>query len=371
MLRSLNIEPVRKKSQSPRFKIPSYRVDLEREIDLIEEVARVLGYDNIEEKSTASIDFSHPFAKEQFVDEVRQFLVGLGYHEALSFSLQDMKTAEMDAPTPVRLLNLSASENAAMRTSLVPGLLASFARNASFGNTDIRLFEIGRVYSVDESPRQKIVENFVEEERVCLLLSGTRAPRHWSSASVCCDMFDLKGEVSDLLAKFALDKSGFISYPTSNRLADNAVAIEINGSYAGYFGSVKEEHLRTFSIDQDVFVAELTVESLRSVDRKRKYVPLPKYPKVRRDVSFILEDSTPAEAVERIIIDASSSLLQSVELFDLYRGESLAEGKKSVAFGLDLVSKEKTLTEVEIEAEVKRIVEAVVSKTGGVLRAVV
>jgi len=109
---------------------------------------------------------------------------------------------------------------------------------------------------------------------------------------------------------------------------------------------------------------------LRSVNRKRNYVSFPKYPRVRRDVAFILEDSTPAEAVERIIKDASSSLLQSVELFDLYRGESLAAGKKSVAFSLDLVSREKTLTEGEIEAEVRRIVEAVVIKTGGVLRAV-
>jgi phenylalanyl-tRNA synthetase beta chain len=370
LLRPLNVEPAHRKSRSPRFKIPTYRVDLEREIDLIEEVARVHGYDNIEEKSAALIDFSHPFAKGQFVDDVRQILIGFGYHEALSYSLQDMKTAEMDGSTPVRLLNLSVSENAAMRTSLVPGLLASVARNASFGTTDVRIFEIGKVYSVDESPRPKTVENFLEEERVCLLLSGTRAPRHWSSTSEPYDAFDLKGEVSDLLQKFALDKSGFISYSTSNRLADNAVAIEINGSYAGYFGSVKKVHLKTFSVEQGVFVAEFSLEALRSANGQRKYVPPPKYPRVRRDVAFILEGSTPAEAVERVIRDASSSLLQSVELFDLYRGENLGIGKKSVAFGLDLVSTEKTLTEEEIEAEVRRIVEAVVSKTGGVLRAV-
>lgn len=370
LLRSLNIEPTLRKSKSVRFKIPTYRIDLERDIDLIEEVARVHGYDNIEEKSTASIDFSHPFAKNQFVDEIRQVLVSFGYHEAISYSLQDMKTAEMDGPTPVRLLNLSISDNAALRTSLVPGLLTAVARNASFGSTDIRLFEIGKVYSVDESSRPKIIGKFLEEERVCLLLSGTRAPRHWSSPLEPCDVFDLKGDVSDLLQKFALDKSGFISYSTSNRLADNAVAIEINGSYAGYFGSVKEVFLKTYAVEQSVFVAELSVAALQSASGSRQYVPLPKYPRVRRDIAFVLEDSIPAEDVERIIRDASSSLLQSVELFDLYRGESLAAGKKSLAFGLDLVSREKTLTEEEIEAEVRRIVEAVVSKAGGVLRAV-
>lgn len=369
LLRRLGIAPIRRKVRAVRFNVPTYRVDLEREIDLIEEVARVYGYDNIDEKSSASIDFEHPFEKKQFLDEVREVLIGFGFHEALSFTLQDSRTAELSGQTPVRLLNLEASENAAMRTSLVPGLLASVARNVSFGNSDLRLFEIGKVYSVDETPRSKLVEDFMEEERVCLLLSGNRTPRHWSAAPAVCDMFDLKGEVSDFVEKFVLDKRGFISYSTSNRLADSALAIEINGSYAGYLGVVKPELLKTFGIDQNVFVAEVTLSAI-SLEVRKHYIPLPKYPRVRRDVAFTIDDSVSAAVVEEVIKEGASSLLQSAELFDLYHGENLPLGKKSLAFSLDLMSREKTLTEGEIAAEVKRIVEAVTSRTGAVLRAI-
>ncbi len=369
LLKHLGIHPVSKKTNVVRFEVPTHRVDLEREIDLIEEVARVFGYDNIEERSNASIDFSHPFERNQLADEVRQVLAGLGFRESLSYVLQDPKTGELGGVTPVRLLNPQTSENEAMRTSLAPGLLSAVSRNASFGNTDLRLFEIGRVYSVKDDSRPELVENYVEEEKVCLLLTGSRTPKHWSVTSQMYDIFDLKGEVADFLGKFVLDKSRFISYSTSNRLAERVVAIEINGSYAGYFGIAKQETLKRFGIEQTVFVAELQLSTLSS-KRDKQYIPLPKYPKVRRDVAFIVDDATPAEVIEAIIRDNSTSLLQSVEVFDFYQGENLATGKKSLAFSLDLMSREKTLTETDIEEEVRGIVKGVVSKTGAVLRAI-
>jgi phenylalanyl-tRNA synthetase beta chain len=213
------------------------------------------------------------------------------------------------------------------------------------------------------------VEDFVEEERICLLLTGAREPRHWGENSQPLSIFDLKGDVTDLLHKFVLDKSRFISYSTSNRLADDVVAIEINGSYAGYFGKVKEDVLDRFGIKQDVFMAEIQLGALQSVKRSGQYVSLPKFPKVRRDVAFVVKDAAQANVVEGIIRKASSPLLQSVELFDVYRGENIPAGKKSLAYTLELMSRERTLTDPEIDAEIERIVAAVVAQTGGVLRA--
>jgi phenylalanyl-tRNA synthetase beta chain len=240
----------------------------------------------------------------------------------------------------------------------------------SFGATDVKLFEVGKVYCTDESSRPRLVENFLEEQRVCFVLSGNRVPLHWSLSADPSSIFDLKGDVTDLLHKFALDKSGFISYPTSNRLAEYAIAIEINGSYAGYFGSVSEEFLKRFGIEQPVFVADLSIEVLRPAKQKAQYHILPKYPRVQRDVAFVVKEATPAGDVERIIREASSRLLQAVSLFDIYRGENLTSGNKSLAFRLDLMSPDRTLTDAEIDSEVERIVEAVVRKTGAVLRAV-
>jgi phenylalanyl-tRNA synthetase beta chain len=366
----LNIVPTGKKGKTPAFRVPTYRVDLDREIDLIEEVARVHGYDNIEERSSASIDFMLGSAEYRFTDRFRQILVGSGYHDALSYTLQDGATAELAGLDPVRLLGLETSDTAAMRTSLLPGLLGAVARNISFGETDVRLFEIGRTYCLDSSLTPKLVGNYLEEERVCLVLSGNRSPVHWSGKPETVDWFDMKGEVEGLLTKIALDKSGFISYSTSNRLAEDAVAIEINGTYAGYFGSVKDDVLKRLKVEQPVFVAELSLGLLRSLEKQPRYTPLPRYPRVKRDVAFIVDESVAVEKIVKIIRTAGSALLQSVELFDMYRGENLEVGKKSLAFGLELMSRERTLVDSEIESEINRIVEAVIRETGAVLRAV-
>ena len=367
-LHILGIDPSRRGRDRAKLRIPLFRVDLEREIDLIEEVARVYGYDNIGEKSTASIDFSQPLGKKDPADEVRQVLVGFGYHEALSYSLQEPKTAEMEGVVPVRLLNPRTSENSTLRTSLVPGLLGAVARNASFGTTDVRLFEIGKVYQVDQSGGRRLVENFAEQERVCLVLSGNRSPRHWSTAPEPADLFDLKGDVSDLLDKFALDKRRLICYSTSNRLAENTIAIDINGSYAGWLGTVAGDVLRDLGVEREVFVAEFSLESLGSGRKGDHFIPLPRYPGVKRDVSFVVDDSTTFEEVERVMRSESGSLVQSVELFDLYRGEHMLPGKKSLGFTLELMSRERTLTDNEIDQTVKNVVEAVQREIGAVLR---
>jgi phenylalanyl-tRNA synthetase beta chain len=366
LLRLLNIELVEQKKGQMRFRVPTYRVDLEREVDLIEEVARVYGYDRIVEKSTAPIDFSNPFQEDTFIGVVRNTLAGFGFREAMSYSLQEEGTSSLVDVSPVRLLNPQTSEYSVMRTSLIPGLVEAVARNVSFGNRDLRFFEIGKVYRVDSSIQ--LVENYVEEDKLGLLISGGRDPRHWSTGQEYSDVFDLKGEVLDLLEKFALDKRGFISYSTSNRLADRAIAIEINGSYVGYFGQVSEEIVRRHQIEQEVFVAEFSLGVLRSVRGKKGYLQLPKYPKVRRDVSFIVDASKTAREVELIIERASGSLVQSAELFDVYEGENLPAGKKSFAIALQLMSREKTLTDQEIESEVQKIIQAVITESGAVLR---
>jgi len=181
------------------------------------------------------------------------------------------------------------------------------------------------------------------------------------------DFFDLKGEVEDFLRKFALDKCRFISYSTSNGLTDNTLAIEINGSYAGYLGSVRSEVLERVAVDQNVFVAELLLVALGGTGR-RSYEHLSRYPKVRRDVAFIVEETVSAESVAEII-GGGGELLQSVDLFDVYRGEPLPAGKKSLAFSLELMSKEKTLTDAEIDATVAAIVREVEGSLGATLRA--
>ncbi|MEK7670977.1 MAG: hypothetical protein AAB344_02015, partial [Bacteroidota bacterium] len=252
-----------------------------------------------------------------------------------------------------------------MRTSLVPGLLETATRNQSYGNTDLRLFEIGHVF--EESSAPQLVGNIAEEARVCLLLSGNNLPRHWKSPSQQINLYDLKGEVSDLLDTCGLDSWRYIYYSTSDTLADNPIFVEINGATAGFLGRVKEEICKKFGFEHEAFVAELKLPALES-HKEKKYAALPRFPKARRDVAFTLDTAVTAERVEQCMRESGGGLLQDVVLFDVYQGENLPVGKKSLAFTLVLMSREKTLTDAEIDSEVQRIVRRVQQEFGAELR---
>ena len=368
-LKKLDIVPTTPARKAGRdtlvFTVPTYRVDIEREIDLIEEVARVHGYNNIESKTVAAVDFDHPFGKNVLADRICDLLVGFGYHEALTISIQDEETAALSGEKPVRLKNPLGREMSTMRTSLIPGLLKAAAVNQNYGTTDLRLFEIGHVFAQSDTPQ--VVGTIKEEERVCLLLSGASQPRHWKSASRMLDLYDLKGEITDLLDVCKLDSWRFIYYPTSVTLAENPIFVEINGTTAGFLGKVKDEICKKVGLEQEAFVAELVLPLLAS-HKEKKYTPLPRYQKVRRDVAFTIDAATTAEAVATSVKRGGSELLKDVELFDAYVGENLPAGKKSLAFTLVLWSDERTLTEAEIDAEVRRIVKRVEEELGAELR---
>jgi phenylalanyl-tRNA synthetase beta chain len=367
MLRILGLSLVSSAAGTMKFRIPTFRVDLDREIDLIEEVARVYGYDKIEEKAAASVSFVHPFPTTHLRDEVRNALIGQGYQEAITNSMTRGSIAGSDNVTPIRILNPQNADMDVLRTSILPGLLETVARNQNLGNFNLRLFEIGHVFRIDETPAPKLVENFLEEERVCFLCTGMAEPVFWGRTARGCDLFDLKGSVEDLLAKFALDKGRFISYSTTNGLTENTLTIEIQGGYAGYLGQIRKGMLKQFGIENDVFVAELLMPALQR-DVMRKYIPLSRYPRVRRDVAFIVDAGIPAEKILRTMKESATELLETVELFDMYEGDPLPAGKKSVAFTLELMSRVKTLTDPEIEAAVKRVVERVEKEQGATLR---
>ncbi len=355
------------KGDAMKFRVPTFRVDVDREIDLIEEVARVYGYDRIESGSTATVSYRQPFPSSSPREALQEAMAGRGYQEAITNPMQPPQRAALGGGTPVRILNPQNQDMAALRTSLVPGLLEAAARNHNAGNFDLRLFEIGHVFSVDDGPAPKLVENYLEQEKLCLVLTGGSAPVHWSGERRSVDLFDLKGDIEFLLAKFALDKSRLISYSTSNGLTDNTLAIEIQGSYAGYLGRVTAEVLGKFGLEQAAYVAELGTSQLRR-DPRKAFVPLPRYPKVRRDVAFTVDAGIPAERLENTIRESSGELLQRVELFDVYEGEQLPGGKKSVAFTLEFMSLDKTLTDAEIESAVGRVVAGVEKAHGAALR---
>lgn len=365
LLRKLDITKVNTRKDAAVYRVPSYRVDLLREIDLIEEVARVYGYGNIPDTTLSTVDFAQPSRTAHIADAIRNLLAGFGYNEAYSISIQDEETAQLGGAKAVRLLNPLGKEMSTLRTSLVPGLLKSAAINQNHGTTDIRLFEIGHVFHETESPQ--LVDNILEVERLCILLSGKAAPRHWQGGERQLGLFDLKGEVADLLDACGLDSWRFIYYSTSETLAENPISIKMNGREIGYLGKVKEEISRLFGFEQEALIAEVELDALAS-RREKRYRQLVRFPKVQRDVAFVLDAGISGGEVLEVINETGGSLLRNVELFDIYQGENLPPGKKSLAFALELQSNEGTLTDEWIDKHMRSIVATIEKRFGAELR---
>ncbi len=360
------------KSSSPddlRVEVPGFRNDILEEIDVIEEVARVFGYNKIETKTHASIDFSSNVRTDLLQDEIREYLIGAGFNEILAISLQDEETMALAGKPLVKAVNPVSAEMAALRTSLVPSTLRIVQHNLNHGMKSLRLFEIGNIFQLTEGETQNLLDAYHEEERLLLVLSGNHAAIGYGSIGRQVDFMDIKGEVMAVLSKFCLDNYHFIYYDNHEALSEPCVDIEINSTYAGFFGKVRKQITDKLGIDEAVFVCELNVRAIREGwVRDRKFSPLPKFPGVTRDLAFTVDMTLPQKAVEDVIRRVGRPLLTNVVLFDAYSGQQIGTGKKSVAYALDFQSPDHTLTDAEIDDILALIIKAVQQECNGVLR---
>lgn len=366
-LKRLGLKPLRntkKRNGTIYFKVPTFRPDLEREIDLIEETARMYGYDKIETKTKSSIQFSEKPYQKEIVDIIRDWLIGRGFNEVVANSLQEQSYAVLTSDRVVKISNPISKEMEVMRTSLIPGLLHIIRHNISHGVTDIRLFEIGKIYMQDRD-----TEKILEENRLLVVLSGKSHPLTWDTPQRTVDLYDLRGELESLFQKIFLDNYKFIPYSGSKALTQTGLDIEIKDTVVGHIGKVSEEMLKKFEIEQDVFVVEVSIDYIQNVERRKlQYKPLPRYPSVMRDIALVVDESVPIESLTRAVYDAGGITLKSVELFDIYRGNQIAAGKKSCAFALEFQSEEKTLAQEEIDVVMQTILHNVSSKFQATLR---
>jgi phenylalanyl-tRNA synthetase beta chain len=352
------------------FSVPTFRPDLEREIDLVEEVARIYGYEKIETKMGTLLKFPSKPRPADHSETVRDFLVGEGYLEIVTNSLQRRSTAALGGTAAVEILNPINEDMAALRTSLVPGALDVIRHNINHGAKDLKLFEIGNVFRKGSaSEKGPYFDDYVEEERILIAQTGLANAPGWDRADRRADFFDLKGTTERLLSKISLDKFRFISYSTTNTLTEFSVDIEFNGSYVGFLGKLKPDIGMSFGVDQEVYVAELLVKPLREKhEGKPTFESLPKYPPVLRDLAFVVDEGVTAEELLESVRSSGGNLLKRIRLFDVYTGDQIERGKKSCAFSLEFLSADRTLTEEEVERATQQVVRYVREKLGARLR---
>lgn len=352
-----------------RVSVPTFRPDIEREIDLIEEIARIHGYDNIPTVTKISITLGEKKDESRFEDRVKLAAVELGFHEMINNPLQSEKTASLTG-NPVKIVNPQSADMAYLRTSLLTGALQTAATNINAGEKDLRLFEAGNIFRLKTDKKITEFSDFTEEEHLILLISGKAVRKTWYSEEEHTDFYDLKGFVKSFISKFSLDNALEYSYNHErNPYYTAKFSLISKNAEIGEGGIVDKRLLKHFDIEQDIYCFEINLEKLSSLSAsEKKYSELLRFPKVLRDFAFIFDKSVTYEQVSKFILEGSTGLLKSVNLFDLFESDTLGINKKSMAFTLEFFDDERTLTDEEVEKEFLHLISAVTEKFNAKLR---
>lgn len=327
--------------------VPAYRVDVTREADIIEEILRVYGYNNIEfsHKLNTSIAFAE--GNEVKVENViADQLVSQGFNETMANSLTKADYAELsDNLNPehnVAMLNPLSNDLGVMRQSLLFSGLESVIYNINRKNNSIKFFEFGKSYHKFES-------GYSEQKHLSIFVSGNRAKESWNTPSLKSDFFYLKGVVSTLLAKVGI--SNLKVTPTKNDVFSEGISLSLGKIKIADLGVVKGAILKEFGIKQEVLFADINWENVLKVGGKSKVkiTNLPKFPAVRRDFALLINEKVTFDEIYRLSFQTEKKLLKEVDLFDVYQGDKLEEGKKSYAVSFLLQDENKTLNDKQID----------------------
>ena len=332
---------------------PSFRADLTREVDLMEEVARLAGYDRIPSASPlARLAPAKPTEDQAIRQQTKQILTSLGFCEIVSYSFISPGSAELlqleEADQRRWLLPLRnplSEDQAVMRTTLIPGMLETAARNQRQNNFNLRLFELSKIFF----PR---AEDELPEERfnLCGLLSGLRRPAGWNEQIQTVDFFDIKGAVEALFLSLGItDIVWKRTNPAPYLKPDAAARIFLGENHLGDLGGVHPKILQGFDLRGGVYLFDLDFHLLieKTVSVKR-FKPLPKFPAVNRDLAIIVDDSVAAQDMVEYLEQHRPQYVESIILFDQYRGEQVEKDKKSLAFRITYRSAERSLTDLEV-----------------------
>ncbi len=360
-----------------RVTVPSFRIDIEREVDLVEEIARLVGYNEIPVTSPRiGMDYPQRDELRELRQRTAEILTAQGFFEAINYSftaerhLDLMELAPDDPRRRVtRLLNPLTEEQAVMRTMLLPGLLENIRRNINFQRPDVRLFEIGKIFLQNE-------EGVQPEERfqVCAVMSGSRYPgaRPLYFSGQEADFFDIKGAVENLFAALRVrqGRDGVelgIAAGQVQPYSEPDLTLEIvaHGRGIGTVGRLHGRTARAFGLKQDVYFFELDLEELMALPREeRRFRPLPRYPSVRRDIALVVPDSVPAGDLLAAIVAQREKYVESADIFDVYRGRPIEEGMKSVALTVTYRSPEQTLDDETVDRIHQKIVNSLMADFG-------
>lgn len=373
ILASLEIEIIKKDPDSFTVSVPPYRVDVTQEADIVEEILRIYGFNNIELTEIAGTDYLAEFPEKdinKFKRTLGSMLIGNGYYEILTNSLTNAAYQQKHnlsfTGTPVEILNKLSEEQGILRQSMLFTGLEVCAYNINRKQKDIKLFEFGKIYWKND-PAENGKPAYTEEERLALYVTGNFETENWQNKSRGVNYYDLAQQVVQLLEKSALEN--IKQEKLADPLFDYGMYLLKENKEVGKLGKVKTSLTKDLGIKQEIFYADLSTALLfRSANPKFVVQEVPKFPEVRRDLSLVLDKQVTFDDIKALVLATEKKLIKEIIAFDVYEGDKIPAGKKAYALGFTLLDESKTLTDEEIDKVMTRLMGAFEGKMGAVIR---
>lgn len=346
ILSSLGFDKLDEKKDESSYKVPTYRVDISRDADLIEEIARVYGYNSIPTTlPMVSVHRGLKLGSRHYVlEKLKKFISSIGFTEVVNYSFFERDSMKMfNDSDPIDIINPISSDQSVMRTTLLPGILQNVVRYLNHQEDKIKIFETGKVYNRNNT---EIVESF----KLSLVATVKNENDIWEKAEY--DFFDIKGVVIDILDFLCIDSEVRFDKGTNTTFLHTGISstIVIDNENVGVLGELHPDKLSELDINRKIYVLDLELEKVLNISQNttKTFSPIPKYPFLRRDLSLIVDTQITSAEIINKVYSVDSDLIENVDIFDVYSDNQLSsEGKKSVSISIILRSKDKTLTDDE------------------------
>ncbi|MDU1904192.1 MAG: phenylalanine--tRNA ligase subunit beta [Dysgonomonas sp.] len=379
ILTSLEVEILKEVDGVLTLLIPTYRVDVLRDVDVIEDILRIYGYNNIEigDDVKSNLSYQTPTDKSNDLQNlVSEQLTGEGFFEIMNNSLtkESYYTELTTYPVErcVRMLNPISNDLSVMRQTLIFGGLESIAHNRNRKNNDLKFYELGNCYYYDADRKEegKPLREYSEEMHLGMWICGDNINNSWAAPNEKTSVYQLKGYMEKVLLRLGLTVNQYEYEQFSNEIYSAALTVKTRNKVLGTLGIVSKKLLKQTDVNTDVYFAELNWDNLMKEIKKHTvtFKEISKYPSVSRDLALLLDKGVLFEQIEQIAYKAEKKLLKEVSLFDVYEGKNLPEGKKSYAVNFVLQDDEKTLTDNQIDAIMKKIQSSLEQQLGAQLR---
>ena len=360
--------------------VPAYSVDVKRPCDVVEDILRIYGYNNVEIplqlKGTLTIPTDED-RNRKYINLISEQLVGGGFNEILNNSLTKVSYYKdlncYTEETTVKILNPLSADLGVMRQTLLFGGLESIVRNANRKNSNLRFFEFGNCYHYDESKKEadKLIKAYTQDQHLGLWVTGKRVENSWAHPNEDASFYELKAYVENILVRLGLSLQAVTLVKGENNIFEDSISIVTKaGKIIAELGIVAYKLTKNMGITNEVFFADIYWDNLLKAVKKHvvEYKEISKYPAVSRDLALLVDKTVEFEQIKEIAYSTEKKLLKAVELFDVYEGKNLPEGKKSYAVNFILQDEQKTLNDKQIDSIMKKLIDNLTKRLNAELR---